>query len=195
MTPRNREQRLLAALDEATQKRFMRLLQAVRDWQAHMDLGAAERILRVLPQLPLELLAQVQPTLRRLYQAYRGDSRSRMVRAGAGWALPDYALAGLGNASVARFFAHQEGNGFIVSGRDLVSLSAAISTEATAAFNRKITPLLDDLSRRNEDAAWSYVHEVLGDDESETLVVEPRFRLFTDAEYRAGHSRNYRPSP
>jgi hypothetical protein len=30
------------------------------------------------------------------------------------------------------------------------------------------------------------------DDKSEPIVVEPRFRLFTDPAYRAGHFRNYR---
>ena len=188
----NAETRLFLSLSDAQKRSFMRLLESVVMWQNHEYEQAGEGIVREVAKLPAALLEHVQPTLRQLYQSCRGDSSHRMTPQGALFALPDYEIAGFGNVNAARLFARLHGAGFFVSGRDLISASAAISTVRTYAFISKTSRALDDFSATKPNASWSYEHESIGDDESEIVVVEPRFRLFAKREVDAGRSSNAR---
>ena len=187
----NAETRLFASLSADQKIAFAQLCYAVYGWQKHMVEEAGEDIAEQLAVLPESLANTVRPTKRELSAAFRGDYVRRMKQAPGGWVLPDYKIAGFGNENVVKFFG-RFASPFFISGKDLVSMADAVSTDRLYRFVYQARKALDRFSEENRREGWAYAHDEIGDDESEIIVVSPRMRVFTNAEKERGMSRNVR---
>lgn len=185
----NAQTRLFASLSLGQKVAFMQLCYAVYGWQKHMSEDAGEDIIEQLAALPVELANAVRPTMRQLAASFRGDYANRLNRVPGGWALPEYRIAGFGNENVVKFFGRFV-SPFFVSGKDLVSVGDAVSTERLFRFIYQARIALDRFSEANRREDWAYVHDEIGDDESEIIIAKPRMRLFSDAERERGVSKN-----
>lgn len=190
-TANNAETRLFKSLSLDEKTAFAQLCYAVYGWQRHMSEEAGEDIAEQLAKLPESLANTVRPTKRELAAAFRGDYVRRMIQVPGGWVFPDYPIAGFGNENVVKFFG-RFASPFFISGKDLVSMADAVSTDRLYRFIYQARKALDQFSEENRREHWSYAHDEVGDDESEIIIASPRMRVFTDAEKERGMSRNVR---
>lgn len=176
-------------------KAFMMLCLGIYTWQkeAYDEEEFVQKMVDNLNVLPEELKFYIQPSLRQFYGLFRGDDAARLKEVDGGMmAMPDYQIAGFGNENIAKLFAwgHGRGRDFILSGKDVTSAAAAISTEKLYKFIGKAERKLDEFSEQNESREWAFVHQGIGDDESEVVVIRPKFRLFRKREVDQGRSAN-----
>lgn len=161
------------------------------------DVDAAVRDVELLPQEVRALFSASRTVLNR---TLRCDYRDRLEFSAQGWRLPKYSWVSLTRSeNTVRFFNKiSGGQGFFVSGRDILHDAGAIDCGKFGAWLRRTVnrTFIEQYNARFEEHGrlpvkhFDKVFDEVGDDEDEVIVFRPVFRTFSADEHDEGRSRN-----